>query len=229
MDWFCIGSIGLPFLTGIRRGGLPQVRPSVNLALYRAGRCVLYLLQEHRAEALLALSETGAARIGRSRVEVGQQERQLKLRVTLDESVSGHASRLRANIELNGITRVQRMDSRARDWAGAPVGFGIYEFVQPGRIDLPWQRPFVRMRTHRVGDENSALLPLFSGWEMGRERRWLNTFRQRWVPLGTPLDSRPDPLWSDFARKPDTDRYHGMATHESVTTLDTVEGKHEFE
>lgn len=42
-------------------------------------------------------------------------------------------------------------------------GHGIAEVVIPSRVDLPWQRPFVRMRTHRLSGENSPFLPLFSG------------------------------------------------------------------
>jgi len=42
-------------------------------------------------------------------------------------------------------------------------GTGLGEVVLPERVDRPWMRPFVRMRTHRIGGPNSMWLPLFSG------------------------------------------------------------------
>lgn len=58
-------------------------------------------------------------------------------------------------------------------------GGGFYEVVVPDRIDRPWQRPFIRMRTHRIGGENSALLPFFTGWEDRRVSRVLADFAAR--------------------------------------------------
>ncbi|MCH2110573.1 MAG: hypothetical protein MK135_14720 [Polyangiaceae bacterium] len=46
---------------------------------------------------------------------------------------------------------------------GSSAGEGIAEVVCPRRIDIAWQRPFVRMRTHAVQGGNSPFLPLFSG------------------------------------------------------------------
>jgi hypothetical protein len=43
------------------------------------------------------------------------------------------------------------------------TGLGIGEVVLPGRIDQPWMRPFVRMKTHHLTESNSMWLPLFSG------------------------------------------------------------------
>lgn len=48
---------------------------------------------------------------------------------------------------------------------------GIGEWVDPDRIDQTWQRPFVRMRVHRMQGPNSMWLPLFSGPKDGRWRR----------------------------------------------------------
>lgn len=50
-------------------------------------------------------------------------------------------------------------------------GHGIAEFVMPSRIDLLWQRAFVRMRTERVGKRNSIMLPLFTGFVHDRVDR----------------------------------------------------------
>ena len=53
------------------------------------------------------------------------------------------------------------------------LGHGIAELVRPGAIDRPWQRPFVRMKTHKVaaGHINSTFLPLFSGFADDRAER----------------------------------------------------------
>ncbi|HEY5957751.1 MAG TPA: hypothetical protein VIV60_14405 [Polyangiaceae bacterium] len=65
-------------------------------------------------------------------------------------------------------------------------GVGIYEVVLPGRVDVPWQRPLLRMRTHRVGGSNSSWLPLFSGWSESRGRRLLTSVRERLLARGFP-------------------------------------------
>jgi hypothetical protein len=52
-------------------------------------------------------------------------------------------------------------------------GRGLAELAVPKRVDLAWQRPFIRMRTHATQGPNSAWLPLFCGPADGRVRRWL--------------------------------------------------------
>ena len=52
-------------------------------------------------------------------------------------------------------------------------GRGFAELVDVARIDRPWQRPFVRMRTHRASGPNSAWVPLFNGPRSGRAMRLL--------------------------------------------------------
>jgi hypothetical protein len=71
----------------------------------------------------------------------------------------------------------QRFLVRGRDGRGQ-LGHGIAEVVVPGSLDRPWQRPFIRMRTHVVGGQNSFWLPLFSGTRQGRIRRLLRP----WAP-----------------------------------------------
>lgn len=60
-----------------------------------------------------------------------------------------------------------RFPVRAKD------GHGWGEVVHPGRVDLAWQRPLVRMRVHRAQGGNSPFLPLFTGPRDGRVRRFL--------------------------------------------------------
>lgn len=66
----------------------------------------------------------------------------------------------------------QRFLVRGRDASGH-TGHGIAELVAPGKLDVPWQRPLVRMRTHVVGGRNSFWLPLFSGFRARRLQRLL--------------------------------------------------------
>jgi len=58
-------------------------------------------------------------------------------------------------------------------------GYGIAEFVLPTRIDMSWQRPFVRMRTERVGKANSIFLPLFTGFTHDRLERLARSLMRR--------------------------------------------------
>ena len=48
------------------------------------------------------------------------------------------------------------------------VGIGFSEVVAPDSIGVGWQQPLIEMRTHRVGQKNSAWLPLFVGPRQGR-------------------------------------------------------------
>jgi hypothetical protein len=59
----------------------------------------------------------------------------------------------------------------ARCSVSGRVGNGVGERVVPSQVDLPWQRPLVRMRRHVVGGDNSFWLPLFSGQRRGRVGR----------------------------------------------------------
>jgi len=65
----------------------------------------------------------------------------------------------------------------AEDRAHGTVGRGFAERVVPDRVDRPWQRPFVRMRTFATAGDNSMWLPLFSGPRRGRFERLLNHWR----------------------------------------------------
>lgn len=53
-------------------------------------------------------------------------------------------------------------------------GAGAMELCRPGRVGMPWLQPFVRMRVHAPGEDNSAWLPLFSGPRHGRAARQLS-------------------------------------------------------
>jgi hypothetical protein len=55
--------------------------------------------------------------------------------------------------------------------AMAASGHGVAEVVYPSRVDVSWQRPFIAMKTHYIGQTNSALLPFFTGFRHDREQR----------------------------------------------------------
>lgn len=57
-------------------------------------------------------------------------------------------------------------------------GHGVAELVYPARVDIPWQRPFVAMKTHFVGADNSLLLPFFTGFKHDRAHRMVQALMQ---------------------------------------------------
>jgi hypothetical protein len=61
--------------------------------------------------------------------------------------------------------------------AGEAQGLGFSEWVEPNRIDRPWQHRFVRMRVHDRRGGNSFLLPFFSGARRGRFSRLMGWAR----------------------------------------------------
>lgn len=103
----CIWAWGLPFLPGMRDAPIPaRLRPSVNLALYRGGRCVYFLLQEFLpAEA----SQDGVGTadpswsFGASTFRSTRANGRLHLEARLDLPVPGSRTRLRGNFTLEGV------------------------------------------------------------------------------------------------------------------------------
>lgn len=69
-----------------------------------------------------------------------------------------------------------------RDARSGEVATGVAELLTPPRVDLPWQRPFVRMRHHRPAQRNSVWLPLFTGPRRGRVGRLLGQLTRRHAP-----------------------------------------------
>lgn len=88
--------------------------------------------------------------------------RQLELQTAEGEAWSVHTR----HVVDDGPFYLRTMVTRA----GAPR-LGVGEWVIPRRLDLGWQRPFIRMRVHNTAAPNSMWLPLFSGPRRGRLRR----------------------------------------------------------
>ncbi len=102
-----IGAWGLPFLPGYaaaaRRGEAqrPEERPSLNLAVYRAGRPCFYLLQEGAG----VWESPTVWRFGDSVVESVVVDGERRLRAALDCPVAGSLDRLRGTVEVRGAAR----------------------------------------------------------------------------------------------------------------------------
>lgn len=56
-------------------------------------------------------------------------------------------------------------------------GAGIAEWVVPGLVDIPWQRPFLKMKVFGAEAPNSMWLPLFSGFHEAPWRRMVRSLR----------------------------------------------------
>jgi hypothetical protein len=104
-----------------------------------------------------------------------------RLRLT---SASGLDMSLRFSQPVDDGPFYQRFLVTAEDHHGQH-GKGFAEQVSPDRVDNPWQRPFVRMRTHATSAPNSIWLPLFSGPQKGRLARLVT----HWLRGIAPEDS----------------------------------------
>jgi hypothetical protein len=56
-------------------------------------------------------------------------------------------------------------------------GSGVGELVIPGKVDVPWQRVFVNMKTLKTSGSNSKWLPLFTGTRGTRLSRLIHSAR----------------------------------------------------
>jgi carotenoid 1,2-hydratase len=106
-----IWAYGLPFLPGhaaAQRGGAGSpalARPSLNLAVYREGRPVIYLLQEYGEAAPPEVSPGGIrATLGNSTLEMDQDDGSTLVRVRLDCPLPGRRGRLQGTVTLQGPT-----------------------------------------------------------------------------------------------------------------------------
>ncbi len=103
----CIWSWGLPFLPGARSRPTPaRERPSVNLALYRGGRCVYFLLQElppGDATRDGVDSTMPSWTFGPNTFRSSRAHGRLKLDAHLDLPVPGSRARLRGTFTLEGV------------------------------------------------------------------------------------------------------------------------------
>jgi hypothetical protein len=107
-----IWSYGLPFLPGYanaaRRGApqLPFQRPSLNLAVYRRGAPVFYLLQEYPAEAPPARTVTDEQRIGRSTFWRATGGGRCTLGAAFDCDLPGTRARVTGTLHVEGTARL---------------------------------------------------------------------------------------------------------------------------
>lgn len=190
-----IGAWGLPFLPGYAsaaRRGAPEPagsRPSLNLALYRAGKPCFYLLQE----ALGAWESDTRWRFGDSVLESVVEGGARRLVATIDCPVAGTTERLRGEITLAGPARV----------AGpGEVPGGVHRWTPlatpaTGRAALTMGDTFRFMLDGRAyHDRNECTVPLdglgIGEWVWGRAP--LGASEAVWYLLW-PADGGPPTAW----------------------------------
>jgi carotenoid 1,2-hydratase len=169
-----IWSCGLPFLPGNAASGrrgepMPaRQRPSVNLAVYREGKPVFYLLQEYGAGDV-EFGDGGISRIGGCRFRRG--EGGVLVDVELDCPIPGSPRRLRGSMRVEGIGRLPDAPSLAGDpsphvWT--PLSGPASGTLQIG-IDGD---PGIRVVGRAYHDRNSGRVPLdqlgIARWMWGR-------------------------------------------------------------
>lgn len=171
-----IWSYGLPFLPGYaqaaRRGTpqLPLSRPSMNLVLYRRGRPVFYLLQEHPA-AEVSGDPTYEQRIGGCTFVRRVAEGACTLDAEIDCELPGSRSRVSGSMRLRGV-------ARGAD-KGPSIGSDALHLWTPltgpaeAALDLAVDgTPIALLRGRAYHDRNSGGVPLHAlgihRWMWGR-------------------------------------------------------------
>jgi carotenoid 1,2-hydratase len=171
-----IWSYGLPFLPGYagsaRAGSapMPVERPSVNLAVYRAGKPAFYLLQEHPPSPvderrLTAVQEIGGCRFARS-LDGGV----CTVSAVLDCALPGTDERLTGTVRVDGAAR--RPENLPPD-EGAPHLWTPLTGPARGSVELAvGGKPLVRMAGRAYHDRNHGRVPLhalgIARWMWGR-------------------------------------------------------------
>jgi hypothetical protein len=171
-----IWSFGLPFLPGYRaasrRGEAPAAgeRPSLNVAVYRGGREVFYLLQEYPPEAASWSRDGASWRFGDSVLRSDADGARRRVELALDCPVPGGRERLRGRIELEGVAR--------RPVPSAPVTLDDHDWsplTGPAQVvaDLrAGDREVLRFDGRGYHDRNGSRRPLdrlgIRSWIWGR-------------------------------------------------------------
>lgn len=169
----CIWSWGLPFLPGDRaarlRGLPPRTgdRPSVNLAVYRAGRCVSYTLYELAPES--ARWRDGVWTFGDCTFRWTTEGTRGRLEATLDLPVPGSLDRLHGTIEAEGTLPVPEASP------GPVPAHAWTPLLGPARIRAELGvggRPLLSYDGPGYHDRNGSPLPLdelgLDHWTWGR-------------------------------------------------------------
>ncbi len=170
-----IWSYGLPFLPGYadaaRRGApqLPFQRPSLNLAVYRRGAPVFYLLQEYPAEAPPVRPLPDEQRIGRSTFWRAVDGGRCTLGAALDCDLPGTRERVTGMLRVEGTAPL--VD--ATPDSAAPHLWTPLTGPATGTLRLELDGcPFVRIEGRAYHDRNAGRVPLhdlgIDRWMWGR-------------------------------------------------------------
>lgn len=153
------------------------------------GDLVYYLLQPDAAgpaqQLLLLIDPDGRVRPQAAAAITVDGARRGRYGLRWPHGLRLRAGSLRVDVRYRALVEdgpfYQRFFTQARCLDTGAQRAGIAELVAPGRIDIPWQRPFVRMRCHRLGLANSLWLPLFNGPRQDRIGRLFGQLRSRQV------------------------------------------------
>ena len=172
-----IWSYGLPFLPGYaasaRAGSAPPPveRPSVNLAVYRAGKPAFYLLQEHPPSPVDERRLTAVQEIGGCRFMQTFDGGQCTVGAVLDCALPGTDERLTGTVRVDGAARASS-DGVPFD-ENAPHLWTPLTGPARGSAELALGgRPFVRLEGRAYHDRNHGQVPLhalgIARWMWGR-------------------------------------------------------------
>lgn len=170
-----IWSYGLPFLPGYadaaRRGApqFPWQRPSVNVAVYRRGAPVFYLLQEYPSEAPPGRALADNQRVGRSTFWRTADGRRCTLGAALDCDLPGTRARLTGTLQVEGTARLPDSPTVS----AAPHLWTPLTGPATGTLRLELDgHPIARVEGRAYHDRNAGRVPLhdlgIDRWMWGR-------------------------------------------------------------
>ena len=171
-----IWSYGLPFLPGYAsssRSGSPQRvgdRPSLNLAVYRAGVPVFYTLQEFEPDHV-AWGDDRIFQFGDNSLQIDLKTGRADAR--FDLPIAGSDDRLRGDVSIRGSAPTIETDSADSGTVDDHL-WGPLLTPATGDVDLRWQHTECTFSGDAYVDRNASAKPLhelgFEKWTWGRAR-----------------------------------------------------------